>query len=128
MIKEEGSIIERITLESKVEADVVVITFKGVFLLTDQVRLREVIHKYLQEGKAHFIFDFEDARTIQSFVIGEILELSRKVKALKGDVCLVNLSDRMLYTMEITRVSEVTPTYFTYPEAMDYLHKMMADS
>ena len=111
MIKEEGSIIERITLESRVEADVVVITFKGVFLLTDQVRLREVIHKYLQEGKVHFIFDFEEARTIQSFVIGEILELSRKVKALNGDVCLVNLSDRMLYTMEITRVSEVTPTY-----------------
>ncbi len=113
--------INGITLECKVDSGVAIIACKGVFLLSDQIQLREIIQKYLEEGKNYFIFDFTDIRSVQSFIIGEILELSRVVKDKNGGVCLVNPSERLYYTLELMRVSKMAPIYSSVDEAMRIL-------
>ncbi len=121
-------IIEGIALVSRVESDVAILTFKGVFVLSDQVLLRETIQNYLESGIQSFVFDFQETKSIQSFIIGEILDVLQKVDQEKGGVCLVNLSERMKYTLEITRVPEIIPTYFSLEEALEYFQEKKKSS
>ena len=101
--------VERNSLDVKQVGNVVLISLRGTFLAVDHEWLNTVYLQQLIEGMIFFLFDLSEARTLQSVIIGGILELYKKVSLIGGGVRLVHPSGQVKYILNLSRLSTLLP-------------------
>ena len=58
-------------------------------VITDLSELRYLIEGYLRQGKRHIAVSFTNASYIYSGAIAVLIDCYRKIKAGKGDLCII---------------------------------------
>jgi len=81
-----------------VYSDPVIVKIKGRASFINSSPLRDFFHKMIDEGKSHFLMDFQDCSTMDSTFLGITAGIALELKKLQpaGSLILCRLGDRNL--------------------------------
>lgn len=86
--------------------------------------IRELLDYNVEKKEVqHALFDMEDVSFMDSSGIGLILGRYKKIKAKKGRVGFINISDDILKVMKISGVFLLAKLYDSEKEALSHLSK-----
>ena len=103
-------------MEFKLIEGIQVIKMDGSVLQSDSGRLDRYFSQIFSSESKNVVIDLTDANHISSSVLGQIVFLKNKLKALSGDIRLVITDDDLLELFDLTMLNKVFEIFPT-PEA-----------
>ena len=83
--------------------------------------LRDSIDGYIKKEHFQFVFDFTKTTFISSIGIGILINLQKNLAPHKGGVHLINLSQAIHATLEVTQIFTILPEYASLDEVTQKL-------
>ena len=104
-------------MEFKLIEGIQVIKMDGSVLQSDSGRLDRYFSQIFSSESKNVVIDLTDANHISSSVLGQIVFLKNKLKALSGDIRLVITDDDLLELFDLTMLNKVFEIFPTTEEA-----------
>lgn len=94
-------------MEYKLVEGIQLIKMDGSILQSDSGRLDRYFSQIFSSESRKVVIDLTDANHISSSVLGQIVFLKNKLKALSGDIRLVITDDDLLELFDLTMLNKV---------------------
>lgn len=96
-------------LEEKQVGDVTVVTLTDEKILADHSEtlpnlIGSMFNALIKEGKIKMVLNLELVRYLDETMVGKIIGLHRKIKALNGALVLCNIAEEILSVMQTNRL------------------------
>ena len=99
--------------------DITILDMKGDILFGQgNITLRCAIRRLLSEGKKKILLNFSDVNFVDSGGIGELISSLTAVNRVGGQLKLLNLTQRIKYLLDITKLLTVFNTFENEAEAI----------
>jgi anti-sigma B factor antagonist len=106
-------------MEYKLIEGIQLIKMEGSVLQSDSGRLDRYFSQIFSSDSKNVVIDLTDANHISSSVLGQIVFLKNKLKALSGDIRLVITDDDLLELFDLTMLNKVFEIYPNVDAAFD---------
>ncbi len=105
------------------EGDIVVVELIGdVIGGPDAGSLNEKIHDYAQKSINKFVVDLSQVELMNSSGLGMLIGAMTTLRNTKGDLVLVNVTERIKNLLNITKLSSVFKSFDSIDDAKDFLN------
>jgi anti-anti-sigma factor len=95
-----------LAITSRVLSGVVVVDIVGRLSFLD-VTLRERMNEWLKEGHRSFVLNLANVPYVDSFGLGQLLNILAAIRSKGGQLTLLHLTDHVLALFEITKLNTV---------------------
>ena len=104
--------------------DITVVRLEEGKLLYDNLEpLHQGLYDLIDKGIVHLVLDLSKVSYIDSFSVGFLMDVYRRLANQKGRIALAGVQPRVKSILSLTRADEVIPLYETEKEATDSLAK-----
>ena len=107
-----------ISIETKNEEDLCILTVKGRLGITTENALRERVSALIEQSQVHLILDFTGVTFMDSSGMSSVLSAMRSVSENQGRICLVCDTRHILRVLRITSIDKLMAIYPTLEEAL----------
>ncbi len=83
----------------------------------ESVNFQNYIFKAIEEENTKIIVDMENVKWMNSSGLGMLMGALTTLRSSGGDMCLINVSDRVRRPVEVTRLDNVLKIFSTFEEA-----------
>ncbi len=98
--------------------DITVVRLEEGKLLYDNLDpLHKGLYDLIDRGVVHLVLNLSSVSYIDSFTVGFLMDIYRRLANQKGRIALVGVQPRVKNILALTRVDEVIPIYETEEEA-----------
>jgi anti-sigma B factor antagonist len=87
--------------------DITLIILRGEIGTETVNQFKDKIDQIVNDGKTKLIMDFQEVNYLNSMGLGVVAATLKKVKKVKGDLKLINLSPAVQELFELTRLTKV---------------------
>ncbi len=87
--------------------DITLIILRGEIGTETVNQFKDKIDQIVNDGKSKLIMDFQEVNYLNSMGLGVVAATLKKVKKVKGDLKLINLSPAVQELFELTRLTKV---------------------
>ena len=109
---------ELISIETKNEEDLCILTVKGRLGITTENSLRQRVAALVEQSQVHIILDFTGITFMDSSGMSSVLSAMRSVSENQGRICLVCDTRHILRVLRITAIDKLMAIYPTLEEAI----------
>ncbi|MDO5297600.1 MAG: STAS domain-containing protein [bacterium] len=109
---------ELISIETKNEEDLCILTVKGRLGITTENSLRQRVAALVEQSQVHIILDFTGVTFMDSSGMSSVLSAMRSVSENQGRICLVCDTRHILRVLRITAIDKLMAIYPTLDEAV----------
>jgi anti-sigma B factor antagonist len=102
--------------------DVVVVSFTDSKIVSDEViqEVGEQLYSLVDDqGHSRLLLNFSNVMYLSSAALGKLIQLKKKVGAIKGTMKLCCIHPDLLEVFKITRLDQVFPIYKDEQSALD---------
>jgi len=92
---------------------------EGKLLYENLEPLHQGLYDLIDKGVVHLMLNLSKVGYIDSFSVGFLMDIYRRLANLKGRIALVGVQPRVKSILALTRVDEVIPIYKTEEEATE---------
>lgn len=111
-------------LKAKKIDDVVVVEIKGNLMGgPDSQKFRDLLRKFLDEGRNKIVVDLKNVKMINSAGLGTLISGLTTMRNSGGDLKIANLNEKVESLLTITRLIKVFETYNSIEEAIESYKK-----
>ncbi len=110
--------VDLISIETKNEEDLCILTVKGRLGITTENALRERVSALIEQSQVHLILDFTGVTFMDSSGMSSVLSAMRSVSENQGRICLVCDTRHILRVLRITSIDKLMAIYPTLEEAL----------
>lgn len=107
-----------ISIETKNEEDLCILTVKGRLGITTENSLRQRVAALVEQSQVHIILDFTGVTFMDSSGMSSVLSAMRSVSENQGRICLVCDTRHILRVLRITAIDKLMAIYPTLDEAV----------
>lgn len=107
-----------ISIETKNEEDLCILTVKGRLGITTENSLRQRVADLVEQSQVHIILDFTGITFMDSSGMSSVLSAMRSVSENQGRICLVCDTRHILRVLRITAIDKLMAIYPTLEEAV----------
>ncbi|MEW6712486.1 MAG: STAS domain-containing protein [Candidatus Riflebacteria bacterium] len=87
--------------------DITLVVLRGEIGTETVNQFKDRIDQIVADGKSKLIMDFQEVNYLNSMGLGVVAATLKKVKKVKGDLKLINLSPAVQELFELTRLTKV---------------------